>query len=607
MYVRLVVVATMRPSNRPGPTIARLVSRRLGTSWTYRHRRQRRRVIAMIRYRRHVIVKMRNVHPSTFCHRRRYRCSIPYSRRGPPREELHRKRPEAGEVPSARGDDRRCCAQPSIVLEDIGTDAAGSEFTLDYHSPGTPWTKVILLEELGTASSWLVLLLPYMAFFIALALDSTSILRDVTLAPLGGQNACVEGSGNGAAAVFPLAPIPTTSCSYPYEIQDGQGLLSHVNARNEIVDRRYQFFMSNGMALTSGPIRGVPAMSSFLYGDMTFTDLSSDAVALVTKGSVLTSTAVFQRRIDDGDATSTLLGDGSLTDDGIEEQEWFPVSISEPKRLDMVCRYGKESDGKWNCTSPQTVDVLFSLPATAVLTGGDIRVDTIFSYYAARPYDGWSRRLNATSVGSDRYESGYQDHRSLKSVRNDMVEDLLSEPDLSHPEHLLGEIASASAYILRHQRPAYAELIVIVRIISLALSFVFSFYWVMRMGFVGVCCERRDALDDDEDTEWHSNCELLSLCEQGQNTHEDLVRKKSEEGRLMWWESPWIIFPERRYLLIVLLCLLMIQNPLLAVAYYRPQLYSSAEMHVAADCLVSASLRIEVFVIVCRLSPKAPV
>jgi len=510
----------------------------------------------------------------------------------------------AGQTPRSRRSSKRkrrrptlLPPQPSIVLEDIGTNAAGSEFTLDYHSPGTPWTKVILLEELGTASSWLVLLLPYIAFLIALALDSTSILQDVTLGPLGCQNACIEGTSssvNGTrsvAAVFPLAPIPTTSCSYPYEIQDGQGLLSHVNARNEIVDRRYQFFMSNGMAVTSGPIRDVPAMSSFLYGDMTFTDLSSDAVALVTKGSVLTSTAVFQRRFDDDDdVTSTLLGDNSLTDDGIEEQEWFPVSISEPKRLDMVCRYGKLSDGKWNCTSPQTVDVLFSLPATAVLTGGDIRVDTIFSYYAARPYDGWTRRLNAASADADRNESGYQDHRSLKSGRNDMVEDLLSEPDLSHPKQLLAEIATASAYILRHQRPAYAELIVIVRLISLALSFVFSFYWVMRMGFVGFCCERRDALDDDEDTEWHSNCELLSLCEQGQNTHEELVRKKSEKGRLMWWESPSIVFPERKYLLFVLLCLLMVQNPLLAVAYYRPQLYSSAEMHVAADCLIGVGV-----------------
>lgn len=460
------------------------------------------------------------------------------------------------------------------VLEDIGgSHAANSEFTLDYHSPGTPWTKVILLEELGTASSWLVLLLPYISFLIALALDSTSILQNVTLDPRSGEMPC-SGTTN-QTEIFPLVPIPSSSCSYPYRIQEGAGLLSYVNARNEVVDRRYEFYMSLGEAVTSGPIKDVPAMSSFLYGDMIFAGLSSDAISLVTKGSVLTSTAVFQRRIDDDDDYAS--NERNLRQEVYKkDEEWFPVSISEPRRLDMVCNYYSKKTS-WNCTSPQTVDVLFSLPATAVLTGGDIRVDTIFSYYPLRPYDSWNRRLSKKG-----------DMASLTA------DDILSGADTSDPSGILKELSRASAYILRHQRPAYAETIVIVRLISLTISFCFLVYWITKIGFTGFCCNRGNELfhDDQEDSDNESDCCIgSSSCERWERKVEDgLVTKKKKRGNLNWWESPWIVMPERRYLLIVLICLLMVQNPLLAVAFYKPKLFSSAQMHVAADCLVSSEV-----------------
>eukprot|EP00563_Minutocellus_polymorphus_P012378 CAMPEP_0181066466 /NCGR_PEP_ID=MMETSP1070-20121207/25342_1 /TAXON_ID=265543 /ORGANISM="Minutocellus polymorphus, Strain NH13" /LENGTH=1404 /DNA_ID=CAMNT_0023147035 /DNA_START=41 /DNA_END=4255 /DNA_ORIENTATION=- len=466
-----------------------------------------------------------------------------------------------------------------IVLEDIGgSHAADSEFTLDYHSPGTPWTKVILLEELGTASSWLVLLLPYISFLVALALDSTSVLQEMTLDPRSGARPCTGVTNE--TEIFPLTPIPPTSCSYPYRIQEGAGLLSYVNARNAIVDRRYEFFLSSGAAVTSGPIKDVPAMSSFLYGDMTFTGLSNDAVALVTKGSVLTSTAVFQRRIDGDDDVNNGRRLSNKND-----EEWFPVSISEPKRLDMVCKYYTKKSN-WNCTAPQTIDVLFSLPATAVLTGGDIRVDTIFSYYPLRPYDSWSRRL------------------TNKSDNDLTADDILSGSDTSNPHSLLVELSSTSAYILRHQRPAYAETIVIVRLVSLTISFCFLIYWVTTIGFVGFCCNRGNELfhDDQEDSDDESDCCIGFSCERWEVKEEDgLVKKKEKHRNLNWWESPWIVMPERRYLLILLICLLMVQNPLLAVAFYRPKLFSSAQMHVAADCLIGIGVHTILMMTACLM------
>ena len=94
-----------------------------------------------------------------------------------------------------------------------------------------------------------------------------------------------------------------------------------------------------------------------------------------------------------------------------------------------------------------------------------------------------------------------------------------------------------------------------------------------------------------EDSDKESDCCIDSSCERWELKGEDgLVKRKKKHHNLNWWESPWIVMPERRYLLIVLICLLMVQNPLLAAAFYRPKLFSSAQMHVAADCLVSCAL-----------------
>jgi hypothetical protein len=58
----------------------------------------------------------------------------------------------------------------SAVLEKLKSHDRDS----DFDSTGAPWMKVILLEELGTASSWTVLLLPYIAFIISILLDTHS-------------------------------------------------------------------------------------------------------------------------------------------------------------------------------------------------------------------------------------------------------------------------------------------------------------------------------------------------------------------------------------------------------------------------------------------------
>ncbi len=59
----------------------------------------------------------------------------------------------------------------------------------------------------------------------------------------------------------------------------------------------------------------------------------------------------------------------------------------------------------------------------------------------------------------------------------------------------------------------------------------------------------------------------------------------------MWWESPWIVFPERRYLFLLLIFLMMIQNPLLAFAYFKPHLYGSATVRTMSDIMVGVGVQ----------------
>ena len=78
---------------------------------------------------------------------------------------------------------------------------------------------MIILEELGTASSWIILLLPYLACFLAVVLDARSILWETTSVHMS-TNALYSdlmGEVNG-----PVSPL-IGPCSYAYESKDTSG------------------------------------------------------------------------------------------------------------------------------------------------------------------------------------------------------------------------------------------------------------------------------------------------------------------------------------------------------------------------------------------------
>jgi hypothetical protein len=63
-----------------------------------------------------------------------------------------------------------------------------------------------------------------------------------------------------------------------------------------------------------------------------------------------------------------------------------------------------------------------------------------------------------------------------------------------------------------------------------------------------------------------------------------------QESALSWWENPWILFPERRYLLLMMVSLLLVQNPVMVYMYFHPSLYGSSRMHISADSLIGIGI-----------------
>ena len=63
-----------------------------------------------------------------------------------------------------------------------------------------------------------------------------------------------------------------------------------------------------------------------------------------------------------------------------------------------------------------------------------------------------------------------------------------------------------------------------------------------------------------------------------------------EETKLSWFENPWLVFPERRFLLLIMIFLMMFQNPLLVYMFFQPGAYGSPLMHITADSLIGIGI-----------------
>ena len=354
----------------------------------------------------------------------------------------------------------------------------------DFDSTAAPWTKMILLEELGTASSWTVLLLPYIAFIISILLDTRSSFMMKSIGPLNATSSCANGTALGPFDV-PLFPAPSVSCFYPYSLKTGHGLLASGNSSYVFQTFHYEDLMSSGTAFTSGPIDNISPMSTFLIGDGCFDNVSTNVVALVARGMVLVSAVVLQR----------------------SPVEWTPVFVAKPVPLSMACIPNTVKgevpsfSSLWNCRSPRIVDVVFPMPGTLVLSDGELQVNVLYS-----PYD--PAVLNSMySLGGSAPYKDKKGHESYVYYESSGANVIVSEKNVSHSESLVSHLVESSSYVIEHERRSYATVKISVRLLTLIVSFCFTVFWCWSLGckgfFAGAdcCCSRTSCWPRNESDE----------------------------------------------------------------------------------------------------------
>lgn len=233
------------------------------------------------------------------------------------------------------------------VLRKIVDHPKDSDLTIDHRHAGTPWTRQLILEELGTASSWLILIVPYAAFLLAFLLNASTSLWETSYVPSSSHGLC-----NGdTIEEFPLNnPIPAQSCVYRSMGSDGEQML----------------------VLTSGPFK-IPVLSSFLYEDIIYETMDKPMVSLLEHGLVEVSSVVFQQ-----------------TQEGMPiEGEWEMVSKTPPRKLQLACDHQNENmdPSIWNCKSPAILDIHFHSMDSHYLTGVPLRIETLFSLASSKAGD----------------------------------------------------------------------------------------------------------------------------------------------------------------------------------------------------------------------------
>lgn len=347
--------------------------------------------------------------------------------------------------------------------------------------------KLIILEELGTASSWTLLILPYVALFVCLLLEA-----EWNVAVDGPFEASLTCHNYSKPSNVPLVPAPFKSCSYMFELQDNNGILAYGDKGSGLLKSQFQAIMANGWAYDSGIIPDIPPSSTFIRGDASFDCLSTNAVALVARGMVVVSTVVLQR----GQIPSMP-----------ETREWTPVYTSKPDRLSLACHptlptLNATMSILWNCTAPRIVDMLESMPATAVLARTDLRVNVLYAYHESPVWED----MDFTFV----------------FVETVGAQDVLNAANISNPLGLLREAALSAKYTVEHQSVRASKIEAYVRIVAIVATCIFIVFWSWSMGsraYGGSCVSCRDQANGERLNlvgRPHGKCRLLA-------THSDVM------------------------------------------------------------------------------------
>eukprot|EP00934_Nitzschia_sp_Nitz4_P003243 Nitzschia sp. Nitz4//scaffold254_size28068//599//5528//NITZ4_008147-RA/size28068-augustus-gene-0.31-mRNA-1//-1//CDS//3329544319//3233//frame0 len=451
--------------------------------------------------------------------------------------------------------------------------------------------KFILLEDLGTASSWLILLLPYCAFFLSLLWESATSLRLTTTGPLGPTHQmCTRSStSNGSSSNVTTGTTTTTSGQVlvPWMTNGGSnGMVGWIQedvplpcwtpipldvngtsvggtdtgtdtdtARDKEDEEDASSIL--GTVFASGSISAIPILSTYLYGDAYFTNLTQATVDMVSDGWIQSSVVVFQEE----------QGFVHENDDNVAGNDWSVMFYSPPQTISMTCERNtvvtmdsnvnvNVNANPWNCQAPRLVDVVFSMPDAAVYTGGNLRIHVYYYYDAAPIRSPSSTRTSKTSSGGTGTPTTIA---SLSSSSSERSYDLHA-----NETQVLQELVTSSSFLLEHMSQSASHVGTVIRVLTFLITFWFFLYWCHVMGVDQRCC----------------------FC----GTRENVA---------LWWESPWILFPERCYIVLLMLSLMLMQQPVLALVSIVPSLRPSTRLHIVADATVGIGAQGVLFVYLC--------
>ena len=162
---------------------------------------------------------------------------------------------------------------------------------------------------------------------------------------------------------------------------------------------------------------------------------------------------------------------------GNDEERWGLVATSRPERLSMACHMeGTETSApSWMCNTPRIMEILFSMPGSAIMSGRDIRVNILFAQTKApEKYDPDSRRSYVYTT--DRL------YEIIDSVQSFDID----------PEDILADIVQTSKITFTHTNPVATMVDIGGRTIAIVATLGFTIFWLSKMGFKGcrfACCD----------------------------------------------------------------------------------------------------------------------
>jgi hypothetical protein len=427
--------------------------------------------------------------------------------------------------------------------------------------------KYILLEDLGTASSWFILLLPYLAFALSMILEYATSFSVSTIGPIQATDLC---SVERIYEVTHRVPSIDRSVLGPsMETYSGSCYASF--SMRTLFDERYRNSSWAGTAFDSGIIGKMPVIGNYLNGEATFSNLTVDSLAMVTQGRVKFFVLILEQM--------SIQSSTNDTQDG--PWDWTPLFLSPTSKISMTCRHNSrdEYDAHFDCKTNDLILVAFSVPTTAVYTGGNLRFLVFYEHVGAVGVSAKTSRIEsqdllrrnatiATPLGVNT-QTNISDFDQLQSFIEPLTERSIQDPSL-----VLEEMVSKAAYIIQYRSRTTVLLDTIMRSISFTFSIGFIIFWCRQMGI-----------------QCYPGWKCIYCCLCGAKAPNDVAKK-------YWWEDPWVLFPERYYILVLLFSLLLVQEPFLVVIYIFPHTRSNT-MHMIADAAIGIGVQGILLVYLC--------